>query len=432
VSRYHTWLHQEIPDWLAQGLIQPAQAEALRTRYPLDARTGWGRLIFTGFGAVIFGLGVILLLAYNWEQLDRFTKLALVFGALASAHTGGMLRSRDGRPGVSAEGLHALGSMLFGAAIWLVAQIYHIEEHYPNAFLAWGLGTLVLAWALGSAIQGLMAVALVLTWQATELFDFSHSQQVAPWVILVGVFPLGWHLRSALLSAAATCALLVSLAFTTLELDEELAASAVFLISGAAVAWGRLIATSRDSALAVLGRAFSLPGHATYLFLLYLLSFPELTGELFDLNLSKPLDAAYFFTSLGLTALFWVALFSAPLLGRPAGWRATDLATLAGLICAALFSLIGFDHGGWATAIPFNLLLLAHSILLILDGARRVQLHRVVVGCLLLALLAAARYLDLFDSLLERALVFFLVGGSLLAVGSLYSRARKQQREAAS
>ena len=57
--------------------------------------------------------------------------------------------------------------------------------------------------------------------------------------------------------------------------------------------------------------------------------------------------------------------------------------------------------------------------------------RQVVAGCLLLALLAISRYLDLFDSLLTRALVFFLIGGVLFAVGNLYSRKSREQKGAA-
>ena len=42
-----------------------------------------------------------------------------------------------------------LGTLFFGAGIWLVAQIYHIDEHFPNGFLIWGLGALALAWRIG-------------------------------------------------------------------------------------------------------------------------------------------------------------------------------------------------------------------------------------------------------------------------------------------
>ncbi len=38
--------------------------------------------------------------------------------------------------------------MFYGAGIWLVAQIYNIDEHYPNGFLFWALGALAMAWAM--------------------------------------------------------------------------------------------------------------------------------------------------------------------------------------------------------------------------------------------------------------------------------------------
>ena len=45
------------------------------------------------------------------------------------------------------KSLHLAGTILFGAGIWLVAQIYHIDEHYPNAFFFWGFGAMTMAWA---------------------------------------------------------------------------------------------------------------------------------------------------------------------------------------------------------------------------------------------------------------------------------------------
>jgi hypothetical protein len=44
----------------------------------------------------------------------------------------------------------------------------------------------------------------------------------------------------------------------------------------------------------------------------------------------------------------------------------------------------------------------------------------------LLAFLAFARYADLFDSLLVRALVFLAVGAAIFFVGMRYSRRKKE------
>ena len=428
MSKHHAWLQQQIADWVGEGLIDGAQAQTLRARYPLQKGAGWGRLILSTLGAIIFGLGVILLFAYNWAEMHKFTKLVVIFTALAGAHGAGLWLRRPGRPLIASEGLHALGTMLFGAAIWLVAQIYHIEEHYPNALLIWGIGALAMAWALPSVTQGLMAVALVLVWQAVEVFDFSNTLHSAPWIILLGIFPLYWRLRSAVLGGAATTALLLSLAFSTIELDGELAAAVVIFTSGAAIGFGRLVAGDPVAKLARTSSAFLLPGYAGYPFMLYLCSFPQLGGELFGLKFVGFQVTAYFATALALALAIWGAVLLAPRFGRARSWQWQDLLILLGLLFAAFFSIFGLVGDRWISAAPFNLLLLVHSVLLIVQGSRRMRPRQVVAGCLLLALLAISRYLDLFDSLLTRALVFFLIGGVLFAVGNLYSRKSREQK----
>lgn len=48
--------------------------------------------------------------------------------------------------------------------------------------------------------------------------------------------------------------------------------------------------------------------------------------------------------------------------------------------------------------------------------------YKLLGGGLLIGLLAVARYLDLFESLIARALVFFVVGAALFALGILWRR----------
>ncbi len=428
MSKHHAWLQQQITDWVDEELINGTQAQALRARYPLQNGVGWGRLILSVLGAIVFGLGVILLFAYNWAEMHRFTKLAVIFAALAGAHGSGLWLRQPSRQPIAGEGLHALGTMLFGASIWLVAQIYHIEEHYPNALLIWGIGALAMAWALPSVTQGLMAVTLVLVWQAMEVFDFSNTLHSPPWIILLGIYPLYWRMRSAVLGGAATTALLLSLAFNTIELNEALAAVVVILSSGAAIGFGRLVTADPEAKLAHTGSAFLLPGYASYLLMLYLCSFPQLGGELFGLKFADFQVTAYFATALALALAIWGGVLLAPRFGRAASWQWQDLLILLSLLFAAFFSIFGPAGDRWISAVPFNLLLLGHSVLFIVQGSRRMRPRQVVAGCLLLALLAISRYLDLFDSLLARALVFFLIGGVLFAVGNLYSRKSKEQK----
>src|SRR4051812_6966025 len=128
MNKHVRWLDEQLPAWLTQGVITPAQADLIRRLYPpSDVALPWGMLIFSGIGAIVIGLGVVLLLAYNWQLIPKFGKLGLIFGALLLAHWGGLryLPAPDWRRQLG-EALSVLGTMLFGAGIWLVAQVYHI------------------------------------------------------------------------------------------------------------------------------------------------------------------------------------------------------------------------------------------------------------------------------------------------------------------
>lgn len=89
-----------------------------------------GYVIFAGFGAVTAGLGIILLLAYNWQAIPRGGKLAIVFAGLMMLHRVGIWLFQRGERWQAGEAVCLLGSMLFGSGIWLIAQIYNIQEHY--------------------------------------------------------------------------------------------------------------------------------------------------------------------------------------------------------------------------------------------------------------------------------------------------------------
>jgi uncharacterized membrane protein len=74
----------------------------------------------------------------------------------------------------------------------------------------------------------------------------------------------------------------------------------------------------------------------------------------------------------------------------------------------------------------FNILFLYQCILMIINGCKKLNLKTTVAGCVLFAVIAMARYTDLFFSLLTRSLVFFIAGAVLFSVGLYYSRTKKQ------
>lgn len=425
MNKHHAWLHKEIGQWLREGLIDDVLADVLRRRYP-STGSNWGRFVLSGIGAVLFGMGVILIFAYNWEEMHKFTKLGVVFAALLGTHLAAIGVRAGGGPAFTSEGLHALGTMLFGAGIWLVAQIYHIEEHFPNAFLVWSIGALLLAWALPSLMQALMACALILIWQMLEAFSFENILHAALGLLLAGIFPLIWRLRSAVLAGFATLTLFASLLVNILEYDEVMGL-VLLLAASAAVALSRVVAVRSPLQLEHAAGGFRLPGLVAYLALLYLFTFPDIADDLLGLRLADEAAAAYFSGAALVALLLWGAVLFETF--SQALWRERmiDLAVSAGTVLALLSAVAG--GGAWLIAIPFNLLFLFHAIFLIVKGGRSLRLNRVVIGCILLCILAAARYMDLFESLISRAVVFFIIGGALFAVANFYARNKQAAGE---
>jgi uncharacterized membrane protein len=160
----------------SEGLVEPRQAPRVEARllellFPPstgDAASKIAKLV-AWLGGALVGAGVLTLVGLNWDALSKWTKLALIFGTLVGLHAAGwrLQVARDGGPGrAPAVGLALTGAatLSFGGAIALVAQIYHLEAHWPNAVLAWWLLSLPFALLFNSRWLLLIVVGLFSTW----------------------------------------------------------------------------------------------------------------------------------------------------------------------------------------------------------------------------------------------------------------------------
>jgi uncharacterized membrane protein len=426
------WLLVEIDQWLIEGLIAADQAENLKRRYQVsEPGSAWGRIIFFSIGAILFGLGVILLFAYNWEKMHKFAKLAVIVLVLLTAHASGFwLRQSAGRYRTAGEGLHLTGTMLFGAGIWLVAQIYHIDEHYPNAFFIWSLGALTMAWTLPSISHGILATVLLVLWNGFEAFDFKNPDLISPFIILGGLTPLAWVNRSRVLLATTTCAFMLMLAFSVATVGGDLAFLLVFFSACILIAAGLLFRRTGDFPGS--GPVLLFVGYSVYIATLFVLSFFHHGKGLFTIHFDT-LPAGIYFFSLSITAIGLLIWAYWPVFQRPqntlADLRIDYYVVLITLFLVVLNTLGVLDLRGWTGAAVFNLIFLFHSIMLIVSGCKKLDIKSTTAGCLLVAFISMARYTDLFVSLLARSSVFLLMGAALFAVGLYYSRTKKQLQE---
>ena len=134
------WLMGEIEVWKNEGVIDTDQAELLKTRYKeeyesqLKNRPDYMMIIISIIGALLVGAGVILFFAYNWDKIPREVRTGTILFAMTAFYLGGYyIREKYKTYHYLGESFLFIGTMLFGSGIWLIAQMYNINAHFPNS-----------------------------------------------------------------------------------------------------------------------------------------------------------------------------------------------------------------------------------------------------------------------------------------------------------
>ena len=130
-------------------------------------------------GALVAGFGVILFFAANWSDIARPLRVLLLLAALVASFAAGFaLRELYGRPNVG-HALIFLGTILFGASIFLVGQMYNVQAHDPLGFLLWSAGVLAVAWLVRSGPIAALGILAFFAWLLHELAGISQSYDAA-------------------------------------------------------------------------------------------------------------------------------------------------------------------------------------------------------------------------------------------------------------
>ena len=178
-SKQRAWLLDELSLWRRDAIVSEQQAQRIADLYEGAgelAERGRSRAVFVlmAAAATLVGLAAMLLIGYNWQDLSRWNKLGIVLITLALTHGFGFfLRYRRNSPALS-EHVFFLGCLFYGAGIWLVAQVFHINAHYPDGIWWWAVGVLPFALALETRLLHALLVGLLALWAGQEVLNFGH------------------------------------------------------------------------------------------------------------------------------------------------------------------------------------------------------------------------------------------------------------------
>lgn len=158
--------------WRSAGLLDAATLERIQAFEASNEKPGqlrWPVLIAVGFGALMLAAGVLLFVAAHWDELSPAGRFSLVLLLVAVFHVAGALAA-DRFPAL-ATAMHGIGTISAGAGIFLSAQIFNLQEHWPGGIMLWALAAWLGWWLLRDWVQAALAGILTPAWLASEWID---------------------------------------------------------------------------------------------------------------------------------------------------------------------------------------------------------------------------------------------------------------------
>lgn len=111
-------------------------------------------------GAILIGAGIFSFIAANWQEMPNLIKVSIiVIAMLISYGSGWYLKEKSGLT-KTGEALILLGSIIYGAGIFLVAQMFNIRANWPDGFILWMLGVIIMGYAIEAYSLFFLAVPL--------------------------------------------------------------------------------------------------------------------------------------------------------------------------------------------------------------------------------------------------------------------------------
>ncbi|MBC8015106.1 MAG: DUF2157 domain-containing protein [Sporomusaceae bacterium] len=421
------WLYEQVPEWVEKGIIPEASAALIRNHYgPADKKTG-GKTVLTMFGiigAILIGLGMILILAHNWDELSRMTRMFIAMGMLVTAQIVAgfsLWWKRDSTAWMESASTFLM--VAIGASISLVGQTYHISDDFSAFMLSWMVLSIPLVYLMGVTTPGLLYLIGITTW-ALSRESYSIDKHLI-WVLFGFIIPYYWN--SLKEKPYANPTVLISWFFTLSfyicfgKAFETLLEHLYMLIYAALFAAAYFIGIIWfDDPTRAWQKPFKAIGLAGCIGVSFLLTFKDIW---------RSIGQEFYSIGMPESILTFLLLILVAVLGRMAVNKKMGNSVLFATIPAVAgfgFLLLYFDLSGINSTILLNGYVAFLSITVILKGIREGSLGRLNIGMLMIAILIIMRFFDINFSFVARGLVFVTLGSCFLAANWIMVRRKKE------
>lgn len=161
------WLIKQLPLLKEKNIIDATTADKIKNYYESNLKSDNNikliLIISSVFASLLITGGIILLIAYNWSYIPKFIKTITAFLILFTAQAGAFtVIYKNMHNSFFKEAVVSALSILFGAVVAFVAQIYQLPANEETFIIVWGLSTLVLLYIYNSYTAFLLFLILSL------------------------------------------------------------------------------------------------------------------------------------------------------------------------------------------------------------------------------------------------------------------------------
>lgn len=420
------WLYQELPELVANGVLNKETADKICQYYgevKSAAKTSVTLIICGTLGALLIGLGIILLLAHNWEEFSRFTRTILSFAPLVIAQVLALwVLWKRSESGAFKEGAATFLSLMVGASIALISQTYNIPYSAGAFTLTWMLLIAPLIYLMQASLPAAIYLGGITVWSGS--YWDNPVNAVLFWPLAAIVMPhFIWSLRQEIYTIRSTILSLVLMICVSFAAGFSLGKSwpgswiiifsslyAIFYLVGCWKFNNRRFTANWQRPLRIIGSIglFVLAFQLTFRFVWeYLVrDFYTTNRNIFSVSVLPDHIITLFIIAIAIVLLYDNI--------KRKNFTASLFGTLPALAIAAFF--FREQKPPVLPLVIFNGYLFVLSVSRIMLGIRNNSLAAVNTGMLMLAILIMARFFDSDINFIIKGLVFIIIGIGFLAV----------------
>ncbi|MCG8571284.1 MAG: DUF2157 domain-containing protein [Spirochaetes bacterium] len=445
-NKHLTWLYQELPKLVQKSVISLEDAERIKKYYGEAEKKEFSTILLTVFGvtgAVLIGLGIILLLAFNWEELTRPIRVIIsILPLLITQVLGIYTLWKKKNNSVWKETIATFNMASIGIAISLISQTYHIEGDLAGFLFIWMLLSFPLMYIFDAHFIAFMYLIGITTWAGAVQAEGRHAAFF--WLLAIIFIPklLISYKKNRYSNISTYLNWIFILCFTTaigIVLEKVLPGLWIIIYACFFTTLYLIGFLWFSEGTTVIKRPFQTIGSLGIVILACIFTYTWPWREIGWHNIRN--ESRYFHSvamidyaltiiligvSIGL--LFWMI---------KKGFYQKIMISMLPLITIAVYLLISqyFDQY-WAITkqenmillgihILYNLYLLILAIIGIINGSKNRDITLVNANAFIIALVISMRFIfveNFFENLLVRGLIFIFLGCCFFVMNFVFSR----------